>query len=879
MTIIDYLFWLFVEPLKLLFEVVFYFAFKLTNNAGLSIISMSLVINFLLLPLYFRADKLEKEQNFKKKKISKWTTHIKRHFKGDERIMMTQAYYKISKYKSTDVFKESVSLFLQIPFFLAAYSFLSGLKMLNGISLGPVTNLGAPDQLIHIGAMTINLLPILMTAINIASGFIYSEKGMVKDKIKLVLIALVFLVLLYGSPAGLVFYWTLNNLFSLVKNIVMHYKKPSNAEKAAKSDTAKTKKAKDNKYASALIILSGAVLAVLTGMMIPADVISENPPELVNTFSTDPHSPATYLINSSLTAVGTFLIWIPLFYYLTKEKTEKILMYLAPVFAVNGAINYILFNKNFGLLSQKLMYEYNMNYSFQEVFLNILGNIAVAAGVIFFIIKSRKLLKHALSISLITVTILSGVNIYLTADRINNHNYYNIYDPEDVVAPMTTTGQNVVVIMMDRMIGAYIPYIFNERPDVAAQFDGFTYYPNTISYGAHTNFGVPALYGGYEYTPANINARADELLVDKHNEALRVLPVLFAQNGWNVSVGDPSYANYEWISDPSIYDGYEGINAFLMSGTFNGNSDLLVDAGDNLEIRLTRNMFCFGLMKTLPYFLQPLAYCNGNYNYMDFCYGYNDYSYEGESLHTQIGLRETYVAEYLALEELSNIVDVREDPQNCFFIFANGTTHEVSHLTEPDYLPATNIDTTEYDEAHMDRFTVDGVTMHMDTNYLDYAHYECNMAACISLGQWFDYLRANGLYDNTRIIIVADHGYGLGQFDDLWVDSLDFDAEWVNPVLLVKDFNSTGFTTSYELMTNADTPFLALNGVIDNPVNPFTGNPIEEFDKSGEHLIFYSEVWNVNFNNGTQFVEDPESFWITVRGNIWDDENWEMYSE
>jgi hypothetical protein len=80
-------------------------------------------------------------------------------------------------------------------------------------------------------------------------------------------------------------------------------------------------------------------------------------------------------------------------------------------------------------------------------------------------------------------------------------------------------------------------------------------------------------------------------------------------------------------------------------------------------------------------------------------------------------------------------------------------------------------------------------------------------------------------------------------------------------------------------MTNADTPFLALNGVIDNPVNPFTGNPIEEFDKSGEHLIFYSEVWNVNFNNGTQFVEDPESFWITVRGNIWDDENWEMYSE
>ena len=45
-----------------------------------------------------------------------------------------------------------------------------------------------------------------MTVINIIAGFIYTEKGAIKDKIKLVAIALVFLVLLYNSPAGLVFY-------------------------------------------------------------------------------------------------------------------------------------------------------------------------------------------------------------------------------------------------------------------------------------------------------------------------------------------------------------------------------------------------------------------------------------------------------------------------------------------------------------------------------------------------------------------------------------------------------------------------------------------------------------------------------------------------
>ena len=220
MSLISCLFFLFVEPLKLLFEVIFFYAFKVTRSAGLSIVAMSLVINLLLLPLYFRADKLEKEQRFKKNKMSSWVKHINKTFKGDERIMMLQAYYRENHYKTTDVFKESLSLFLQIPFFIAAYSFLSGLQMLHGISLGPISDLSAPDALLHTGSLSINVLPILMTVINIISGFIYSEKGNIKDKAKILLIALVFLVLLYGSPSGLVFYWTLNNVFSLVKNII-----------------------------------------------------------------------------------------------------------------------------------------------------------------------------------------------------------------------------------------------------------------------------------------------------------------------------------------------------------------------------------------------------------------------------------------------------------------------------------------------------------------------------------------------------------------------------------------------------------------------------------------------------------------------------------
>ncbi|MBR1797885.1 MAG: YidC/Oxa1 family membrane protein insertase [Clostridiales bacterium] len=858
-----------VEPLKLLFELVFYIAFRLFHNAGLSIIAMSLTVNLLLLPLYFRADALEREQKNKKQKMEPWVNRIKRIFKGDERTMMLSAYYRENNYKTTDVLKESVSLFLQIPFFIAAYSFLSSLNVLHGISLGPIKDLGSPDGLFTIGAVSINVLPIFMTLINIISGFIYSDKGQIKEKLKLILIALVFLLLLYNSPSGLVFYWTLNNLFSLGKNIVTGIIKPS----AVKPKSPRT----SSEFNFKVMLVSCVILALITGLWIPSDVVAENPIEISNTFSTVRHNPTLYLVSSILIGIGTFIIWIPLFFYLLKDKLSKRLNVLMPAAALTGVVNYVLFNKNFGFLTKRLTYQYSVTYTWHEILINILAIIAVALIITFLYAKLSKFFLHFLAIILAVVCLISVTNLVKITVFTVGHNYSYSNTADDVVIPLTTTGQNVIVIMMDRMMGAYVPFLFNERPDVAMQFDGFTYYPNTVSFGRYTNFGAPALYGGYEYTPERINARSSELLKDKHNEALLILPTIFADNDWNVTVVDPPYANYEWIPDVSIYDDMENVSAFQMGGVFNDSSELLSNAGEEYEIRLNRNLFCYGVMKILPYFLQPSAYCDGNYCYMNFYLrDTEDITYGGESFHAQRGIYEDYISQYLALEALSDVVNITDDPDNCFFLFTNGTTHDACHLQEPEYLPAVYVDNTEYDAAHQDRLTVNGVTMNLEDDYMSYADYQTCMAACISLGRWFDYLRANNLYDNTRIIIVADHGNDQGSFEELLVPELDFNAQCVNPVLMVKDFGSSGFTVSEEFMTNADTPTLALDEVINNPINPYTGNPIVQ-DKTGDQLIYISSNLNVLSNNGYQF-EDPDGYWLTVRDNIFDDDNWHFYS-
>ena len=175
--------------------------------------------------------------------------------------------------------------------------------------------------------------------------------------------------------------------------------------------------------------------------------------------------------------------------------------------------------------------------------------------------------------------------------------------------------------MMDRAISSYLPYLFQEKPVLERQFAGFTYYPNTISFGGQTNFGAPALFGGYEYTPEEINQRAEESLASKHNEALKVMPVIFDQEGFDVTVCDPSYAGYQEIPDLSVFDDYPEIRTFITNGRFNGMKDREFS---ELTSMWERNFFCYGFFRVMPPFLHGLFYDDGHYNIPGF---YGEYQF------------------------------------------------------------------------------------------------------------------------------------------------------------------------------------------------------------------------------------------------------------
>ena len=97
------------------------------------------------------------------------------------------------------------------------------------------------------------------------------------------------------------------------------------------------------------------------------------------------------------------------------------------------------------------------------------------------------------------------------------------------------------------------------------------------------------------------------------------------------------------------------------------------------------------------------------------------------------------------------------------------------------------------------------------------------------------------------------------------------------PLLLVKDFDATGFTVCEDFMTNADTPTIATSGLINFPVNPFTGNPINSEAKYGSQMVIYSRVWNPDDNNGNTFV--PGNWYLFNGTNPRDPYSWSYAGE
>lgn len=881
---------LIIYPIVQIIEVVFTFSQKVFREPGVSLLVISCVITLLCLPVYAVAERWQELERNLQKKFKPKTDRIKSVFKGDEQYMILSAYYRQNHYHPVYALRSSFGLLIQIPFFIAAYSYLSHLEALKGASFLFISDLGAPDALLRFGwgGAKINILPIIMTAINCTAGMVYTRGLPVKDKIQLFLMAAVFLVLLYNSPAALVVYWTMNNCFSLLKNLYYKFDfKWKNTLIALFISAAGIllsfymmriykgdiklrilfcclflmtgsipwilspvkgllKKISVPPYTSKktflLFILSFAAVWIITGLFLPSMLIASSPQEFsyIDSYTT----PVFFIFNTALQAAGFFVFWPVCLYFLFSQRVKRAFSLLGLVLLASALCNVFFFAGNYGIISVDLIYNNDVNHGLKPILFNLGVLIIPIAVILFLYFRSQ---YHALAISasvcLFAISGFSFYNLFSVQGEFEKLQEFHSGAQNELTAiepvfHLSRTGKNTVVIMLDRAQGAFSPYVLEEAPELADIYSGFVYYPNTVSFNGYTRMGAPPIFGGYEYTPLEMNKRDTVPAVTKHNEALLLMPRIFSEAGYAVTVTDPPYPNYSSKDDLRIYNEYPEIRAFITDSVYTNLwiKEHAIPVPSTGTI-LKRNLFWYSLFKT-----SPLAFRKGIYLGGDWC---------APGL---VNRMTSMLNGYSVLDYLPKLTDFNSEKKNTALVMVNNTTHENAFLQAPEYRPAVSI--TNYGTSRFKKEIA----------------YHVNIAALKRLGDWFDLLKAEKVYDNTRVILVSDHGSQNNYVTEI---GLPFAVDNFNPLLLVKDFNAAGpIKTDNTFMSNADVPCLALEGQIENPVNPFTGKVISTELKENPLYIAVSGSIHLENPSDALFALDPKRDYY-VHDTIFDPNNWE----
>lgn len=923
---LDILYLFFIAPIEICMKAVFDGGYALTHSYGLALIGISLVVNTAVLPIYNKAEKWQEEERELKKRMDLKLRMIHRCFKGQERFAMISTLYRQFGYSPLLALRASIGILLQIPFFFAAYQLLSNMSVLNGVSFGPIRNLGAPDALLSIGGFSINVLPLLMTAINLFSAFFYTHGLSRRDKIQLYGMAALFLVLLYNSPAGLTFYWTLNNVYSLCKNIVQKKWMKRPGWTAAMQRFARWRGRAGREVVtlvpemfvfraelSAAHLLIGASVLFLLGVMCGKRQLS---PLMCGLFLVAilllacsvifAHKRLALLQRFSLFQVFVGLVgllgsaYIIAHYGITQGSLAKVLVRL-PLLGV--ALVFVLFCEKFAgkiytnIVSQKkelgelflpavalmaflalvyspfLVYSsgpqtFNMELevfasdkfgifmafmicvaitgvllrSVRWLFGSLFSVLALAAlafcfvvapdvgamdgfmfqkpdalhrwythdidfavilGAGFFFLAALyfmkiKILSNLFYASLTVLMLTTVVNFHTAKEILADVATHDVPEgnagdlPQNLKDFFTFSrhGKNIVVVMLDMFTGGNMNQLLERHPELATELDGFTWYEDVVTAGSSTVFGKSGIIGGEAAHPVILNTDTEKSLEEKISAAYGKFFRELQNHNFRISVYDDT--EFFHPDELSSYLTKKGTTNFISGRPMWPGALPFWENKYNYKIENFQDFRGFfnmiGLYNIAPIYLKKILYDDGKWK-----------SSKSTIIIRNIKNTSTYMADLEIPLDASNVSNINE---NSFIYFANLITHG-PWIVDERGLPSSKGGW--------------GETRNLANFGISEAHLQNEYFALKKLIAWFDWMKANNVYNNTQIIIVSDHGFG---------DSAEIVKAWekvpplyLHGLLLVKEYGAHGTLRidRKSLMANWDVPVIILNGLSDDP--------------------------------------------------------------
>ena len=479
--------------------------------------------------------------------------------------------------------------------------------------------------------------------------------------------------------------------------------------------------------------------------------------------------------------------------------------------------------------------------------LNLLVVLIVILGLNLLIKSNKTKLINSLSIVIIfSLSVLSLVNSYKI--KKDYRHFVELKNQKNTteqtfkpVFHLSKDKNNVIIVMLDRAESAYFEDIVSDFPELKTMFSGFTFYKNALSFNSHTLMASPALYGGYEYSPSKMNERKDIPLKQKHNEALLLLPtILRDEANYDSYLADLAWANYDYYSDMSFLKNEPNINGYNLRGRY--TSDFKKEFEDSINVNslsdgIKRNLLLVSCFKIVPSPLRAVVYYKGTW-------------WANESTSDL----DSFIDQYSVLHYLPQITKF-DSINNSYCVINNESTHTNESIKDLNILDFSRL------------------------SFPETKAYAVNALSLLQLGTWFEELKQENCYDNSKIIIIADHGIGTTEkansnYKTPYLTD-KFEKDHLNPLMLVKNFNENGeLKTDLSFMTNADVPTLVLEDIVVSPVNPFTNNSISSDAKSNGVLVTIDDLFMPHHSKNENVFTVKNDMWYRVKDNIFDDSNW-----
>lgn len=911
---LDFIYTLFIAPLEFWMQKALMWGFEQTHTWGWAIIVMSLVVNFVILPIYMKAESWQEEERAIRKSFEAKEAMIKATFKGQERFAMISTMHRQAGFSPFLAMRSSIGFFLQIPFFFAAYHFLSHFEPLQGVAFMGLADLSKPDEMFHIGSFAINVMPILMTVINLVSALVYTQNMSRKDKIQLYGMAALFLVLLYDAASGLVLYWTFNNIFSLCKNIVydLYHRFGRKTIESIKQCFPKHKAT--NEVFPQSSFMSG-YLVFLWGISAIFALLSSNQMDLI--------SDATKVQLSFISDIGFVLtgfaclvelvllkVWkhhkvllafslLVLYYGLNTWFKWQFtganrhyfaliagLLFLIPVIGLTHLrcnLNMLLMRgKNaIGLYTPAvswliiLVTAYLPIQAFctaPELFSPTADVLALllkysVIGIVFFWVLDKVFkffnAENFAGYFFSLLTLLFTIYAFLLPMDVGTIDAFQISDPaplyltknllvdfvvlilffagfiwltrqgkvtlirnvfiiccvlglgSSTLSLWQSRGQwqtesdsttvtlpsyndrllgfskdktNIVVVMLDAFSGSHIDILFNEYPELKDQYRGFVWYRNMLASGDSTVSSLPSIICGEKCAPWSLNENeTDKSLAEKINRYYAETLNKFGPQ-FDIAIHERNWLEPNRLSDLVDDDilairfmGDSYLNRYLQT------NDITLGRGSSDSFLLAVSLF-----NSVPWSMKNLVYKDGRWieNLMP----------KSDTLVVRA------LREYAFIDGLADLSNTNATKATYKF-FDNEITHH------PWLMDAKTCTVSAKPKIYKTR-----------QDNADELHLANEMCALKALSRWINWMKSEGIFDNTMIILVSDHdGMDSDMIGKVFGSPYKGMVGKPNPLLLVKHLGRSG---NKDVEIN-DMP-LSLTDVsklIDNDLNiqPFTG--------------------------------------------------------